>query len=153
MVSLLFYSPCLNFNPILTIRPVKQSRRYKPGTVALREIRRYQRSTDLLIQKLPFARLVCLSNNFRSNPAINTSYRYAKSVCPWHRWAQVSTAGKVKPSKHCKKPPRHSWSICSKTQIYAPFMPRESRLCKRISSLRGEYAVPGVVSVDATVVL
>lgn len=33
-------------------------RRYKPGTVALREIRRYQKSTDLLLRKLPFARLV-----------------------------------------------------------------------------------------------
>ncbi|GAB7360095.1 hypothetical protein MBLNU230_g7859t1 [Neophaeotheca triangularis] len=32
--------------------------RYKPGTVALREIRRYQKSTDLLMQKLPFSRLV-----------------------------------------------------------------------------------------------
>lgn len=37
---------------------VGQRRRYKPGTVALKEIRRYQRSYDLLIQKLPFARLV-----------------------------------------------------------------------------------------------
>jgi hypothetical protein len=42
-----------------TAGAVKQSRRYKPGTVALREIRKYQRSTDLLILKLPFARLVC----------------------------------------------------------------------------------------------
>lgn len=32
--------------------------RFRPGTVALREIRRYQKSTDLLIQKLPFARVV-----------------------------------------------------------------------------------------------
>ncbi|KAF2263881.1 histone-fold-containing protein [Lojkania enalia] len=32
--------------------------RYKPGTVALREIRQYQKSTDLLMRKLPFARLV-----------------------------------------------------------------------------------------------
>lgn len=32
--------------------------RYRPGTVALREIRRYQKNTDLLIRKLPFARLV-----------------------------------------------------------------------------------------------
>ena len=32
--------------------------RYRPGTVALREIRRYQKSTELLIRKLPFARLV-----------------------------------------------------------------------------------------------
>ncbi|SCZ96763.1 BZ3500_MvSof-1268-A1-R1_Chr4-1g06710 [Microbotryum saponariae] len=31
---------------------------YKPGTVALREIRRYQKSTELLIRKLPFQRLV-----------------------------------------------------------------------------------------------
>lgn len=35
-----------------------QKRRYRPGTVALREIRKYQKSTDLLIQKLPFARVV-----------------------------------------------------------------------------------------------
>ena len=31
---------------------------YRPGTVALREIRRYQKSTELLIRKLPFQRLV-----------------------------------------------------------------------------------------------
>jgi len=32
--------------------------RYRPGTVALREIRKYQKSTDLLIRKAPFQRLV-----------------------------------------------------------------------------------------------
>ena len=37
---------------------VKPKRRYRPGTVALREIRRYQKSTDLLVRKLPFQRLV-----------------------------------------------------------------------------------------------
>ena len=37
---------------------VKKPRRFKPGTVALREIRRYQKTTDLLIRKLPFQRLV-----------------------------------------------------------------------------------------------
>ena len=37
---------------------VKKTHRYRPGTVALREIRRYQKSTDLLIRKLPFQRLV-----------------------------------------------------------------------------------------------
>lgn len=31
--------------------------RYKPGTYALREIRRYQKSTERLIRKLPFQRL------------------------------------------------------------------------------------------------
>ena len=33
-------------------------RRFRPGTVALREIRRYQKSTELLMRKLPFQRLV-----------------------------------------------------------------------------------------------
>lgn len=37
---------------------VKRPHRYRPGTVALREIRKYQKSTDLLIRKLPFQRLV-----------------------------------------------------------------------------------------------
>lgn len=37
---------------------VKKPHRCRPGTVALREIRRYQKSTDLLFRKLPFQRLV-----------------------------------------------------------------------------------------------
>ena len=37
---------------------VKKVHRFRPGTVALREIRRFQKSTELLIRKLPFQRLV-----------------------------------------------------------------------------------------------
>ena len=37
---------------------VKKPHRYRPWTVALREIRRYQKSTELLIRKLPFQCLV-----------------------------------------------------------------------------------------------
>jgi len=37
---------------------VMKPHRYRPGSVALREIRRYQKSTELLIRKLPFQRLV-----------------------------------------------------------------------------------------------
>ncbi|KAI5616010.1 histone [Silurus asotus] len=37
---------------------VKKPHRYQPGTVALRGIRRYQKSTELLIRKLPFQLLV-----------------------------------------------------------------------------------------------
>lgn len=36
----------------------KKKYRFKPGTVALREIRKYQKSTDLIIPKAPFSRLV-----------------------------------------------------------------------------------------------
>ncbi|KAJ6092151.1 hypothetical protein N7467_004120 [Penicillium canescens] len=38
--------------------PTGRRRRYKPGTKALKEIRQYQRGYELLIAKLPFARLV-----------------------------------------------------------------------------------------------
>ena len=37
---------------------VKRRGRFRPGTVALREIRKYQKSTELLIRKLPFQRLL-----------------------------------------------------------------------------------------------
>ena len=33
---------------------IQRKKRYRPGTVALQEIQRYQKSTELLIQKLPF---------------------------------------------------------------------------------------------------
>jgi histone H3 len=37
---------------------VKKPHRYRPGTLALREIRKYQGNTHLLIKKMPFQRLV-----------------------------------------------------------------------------------------------
>jgi histone H3 len=40
-----------------TDSPIKK-RRYRPGTVAIREIRKYQKSTENLIQRLPFKKLV-----------------------------------------------------------------------------------------------
>ena len=36
----------------------KRKRRYRPGSVALREIRRYQKNTDLLVPRMAFQRLV-----------------------------------------------------------------------------------------------
>ena len=45
-------------NPQTATGGVKKPHRFRPGTVALREIRRYQKSTELLIRKLPFQRLV-----------------------------------------------------------------------------------------------
>jgi Core histone H2A/H2B/H3/H4 len=38
--------------------PRPNPRRYRPGTRALMEIRKYQKSTELLIQVAPFQRLV-----------------------------------------------------------------------------------------------
>lgn len=38
--------------------PPRKPHRYRPGTVALREIRKYQKSTGLVIRRRPFQRLV-----------------------------------------------------------------------------------------------
>eukprot|EP00302_Diacronema_sp_CCMP2436_P025119 CAMPEP_0179928644 /NCGR_PEP_ID=MMETSP0983-20121128/8982_1 /TAXON_ID=483367 /ORGANISM="non described non described, Strain CCMP 2436" /LENGTH=136 /DNA_ID=CAMNT_0021832471 /DNA_START=45 /DNA_END=455 /DNA_ORIENTATION=- len=47
---------------------VLKPRRYRPGAVALREIRRYQKSPALLLRKLPFQRLVReIADDFKSD--------------------------------------------------------------------------------------
>ena len=38
----------------LPMQQLKKKRRFRPGTVALREIHQYQKSTELLIRKAPF---------------------------------------------------------------------------------------------------
>jgi histone H3/H4 len=75
------------------IGQVKKPHRYRPGTVALREIRRYQKSTDLLIRKLPFQRLVReVAQDFKPN-------LYASSP---------------RPSWHCRRQRRRIWSSFSR---------------------------------------
>ena len=64
--------------PAPNTRP-KRVHKYRPGTVALREIRRYQRSTNLLIRRLPFQRLVReIVEDLRRNPneAISGEHRF-----------------------------------------------------------------------------
>ncbi|KAJ7115926.1 histone H3 [Mycena epipterygia] len=46
----------------------KKTHRFRPGTVALREVRRYQQTTETLIRKLPFQRLVReIAQDFKAN--------------------------------------------------------------------------------------
>jgi len=56
-----------------------KKRRYRPGTVALREIRKYQKSTELLIQKLPFSRIV---REITAEMTTNTNYADTENL----RW-------------------------------------------------------------------
>ncbi|KAM0829748.1 hypothetical protein ACQ4PT_066680 [Festuca glaucescens] len=58
---------------------VKKPHRFKPGTVALRQIRKYQKSTELLIPFAPFVRLVREVTNFCST-----------KVCHWTPQALVA---------------------------------------------------------------
>ena len=53
---------------------IKKPHRYRPGTVAIREIRKYQKSTELLIKKLPFQRVVReIAQDFNSNLRFQSS--------------------------------------------------------------------------------
>jgi hypothetical protein len=54
---------------------VATKRRYRPGHKAIKEIRRYQKDTSLLLRKLPFARLVREVQTYFSR----TEFRY----CHW----------------------------------------------------------------------
>ena len=53
---------------------VKKPHRFRAGTVALRDIRRYQKSTELLVRKLPFQRLVReIAQNYKTDLRFQTS--------------------------------------------------------------------------------
>ena len=53
---------------------VKRAHRFRPGTVALRDIRKFQKSTELLIRKLPFQRLVReIASEFRNDLRFQSS--------------------------------------------------------------------------------
>lgn len=57
---------------------IKKKRRFRPGTVAIREIRKYQKSVDLLIRKLPFQRLVReISQDFKTE----LRFQAASMIC------------------------------------------------------------------------
>eukprot|EP00966_Prymnesium_polylepis_P048199 1116089-Prymnesium_polylepis.1 len=60
---------------------VRKKHRYRPGTVALREIRRYQKSTELLIRLAPFRWLVRdIINEFISMEAAPNGPRLQESA-------------------------------------------------------------------------
>ena len=53
---------------------VKKPHRYRPGTVALREIRRYQKSFELLVPKLPFSRFCReIMQDYKSDLRVKTA--------------------------------------------------------------------------------
>ncbi len=117
---------------------VKKPHRYKPGTVALREIRRYQKSTELLIRKLPFQRLVRFdscnaasrqrrgrqSRLFRDmTQAANTLHnRSAKSL----RTSSPTSASRAPPSARSRSRSSLTSSPSSRTPTSAPSTPSVS---------------------------
>ena len=101
---------------------VKKPHRYRPGTVALREIRRYQKSTDLLIQKLPLQRLVReISQDFKSNLCFN-----ATALLGLHESAEAYLVKLFEDT-----------NLCAIHAKRVTIMPKDIQLARRI---RGERA-------------
>jgi len=101
---------------------VKKPHRFRPGTVALREIRKYQKSTELLIRKLPFQRLVReIAQDFNSELHFQSAALGALQEA-----AEAYLTGLFEDANHC--------AIHAKR---VTIMPKDIQLARRI---RGERA-------------
>jgi histone H3 len=100
----------------------KKPHRFRPGTVALREIRRYQRGTELLIRKLPFQRLVKeIAQDFKTGMHFQSS-----AMCALQECAEAYLVGLFEDTNMC--------AIHAKR---VTILPRDVQLARRI---RGERA-------------
>jgi len=100
----------------------KKARRYRPGVAALREIRKYQRSTDLLIRKLPFQRLVREITN-----ELKPGFRFASTaMLAIQESAEMYMVGIFEDT-----------NLCALHAKRVTIMPYDVRLARRI---RGEIA-------------
>ena len=102
---------------------VKKPHRYRPGTVALREIRRYQKSTELLIRKAPFHRLVReISQDFSNDK------RYkGTSVLALQEAAEAHLVGLFEDT-----------NLCAIHGKRVTIMPKDIQLARRIRGERGQ---------------
>lgn len=101
---------------------VKKNHRYRPGTVALREIRKYQKSTDLLIRKLPFQRLVReIATTFKTDLRFQSS-----AVLALQEAAEAYLVGLFEDT-----------NLCALHAKRVTIMPKDMQLARRI---RGERA-------------
>lgn len=108
---------------------VKKPHRYRPGTVALREIRRYQKSTDLLIRKAPFQRLVReIYGHIASVSHVPSEYRWqGTSILALQEASEAYHVGLFEDTNLC--------ALHSKRKT---IMPKDIQLARRI---RGEKNV------------
>ena len=101
---------------------IKRPHRFRPGTVALREIRRFQKSTELLIRKLPFQRLVReIASEFRNDLRFQSS-----AVLALQEASEAYMVGLFEDT-----------NLCAIHAKRVTIMPKDMQLARRI---RGERA-------------
>ncbi|XP_037921384.1 uncharacterized protein LOC119658188 [Hermetia illucens] len=102
---------------------VKKPHRYRPGTVALREIRRYQKSTELLIRKLPFQRLVReIAQDFKTDLRFQSS-----AVMALQEASEAYLVGLFEDT-----------NLCAIHAKRVTIMPKDIQLARRIRGERGK---------------
>ena len=102
---------------------VKRPHRYRPGTVALRQIRRYQKSTELLLRKLPFARLVReIAQDFK----MDLRFQSSALMC----LQEAAEAYLVQLMEHS--------NLCAIHAKRVTIMPKDMQLARRIRNETGQ---------------
>ena len=100
---------------------MQKKRRFRPGTVALREIWQYQKSTDLLIRRAPFQRVVYkIVRSFRNDLRIQ-----AAAIKGLQEAAEAYLVGLFKDS-----------NLCAIHARRVTIMPRDVQLARRIHGER-----------------
>ncbi|KAF9686451.1 hypothetical protein SADUNF_Sadunf03G0159800 [Salix dunnii] len=103
---------------------VKKPHRFRPGTVALREIRKYQKSTELLIRKLPFQRLVReIAQDFKTDLRFQSS-----AVAALQEAAEAYLVGLFEDT-----------NLCAIHAKRVTIMPKDIQLARRIRGERAYY--------------
>ncbi|XP_065081184.1 uncharacterized protein LOC135703788 [Ochlerotatus camptorhynchus] len=106
---------------------VKKPHRYRPGTVALREIRRYQKSTELLIRKLPFQRLVReIAQDFKTDLRFQSS-----AVMALQEASEAYLVGLFEDT-----------NLCAIHAKRVTIMPKDIQLARRIRGERASRSTP-----------
>ena len=122
-----------------TFGGVKKPHRYRPGTVALREIRRYQKSTELLLRTRPFYLLVReIAQDFKSD--LKVSFNQQRFVHINFVCLRLFLSFSQPLSLLCNMLPKPISSASSKTPTSAPSTPSASRSCPRTCSSRDAFA-------------
>ena len=109
---------------------VKKPHRYRPGTVALREIRRYQKSTELLLRKLPFQRLVReIAQDFKSDLRFQSS-----AIMALQEASEAYLVGLFEDT-----------NLCAIHAKRVTIFPKDIQLARRIRGERSSTSPPGEV--------
>ena len=107
---------------------VKKCYRYRPGTVALKQIRQYQKSTELLIRRLPFQRLV---REIASDPEVILS-----PLCGKVRFQSVAIMALQEASEAYLVGLFEDSNLCAIHAKRVTIMPKDIQLARRICGER-----------------